>query len=705
MKMVVLLLALWLAPAGMADAAAISSAAGLTHALSQTTEAGRTFSIQATVTLSCTERSTAFPVADATGAAIIRKEYGPMSGFHAAAGEVLRIDGELRRETAKTPLYAHCLAVERIGRASAPPVAELDPRRLEGPDYDYRPVHLRGVVRDLIADEIDPDFVFVVVRCRDVFLPIPLSTRSKTVARGDALIGSTIELTGVCDPTHIGSRALTGKSIYPINRSDVVITENPEADEFALPDVGRLSQLSPDAISRQDRHSAFGKVAAVLRDRTCVLKTPAGRFVSVRIAKGVLPVCGELIDAVGFPESDLYRINLSRAIWRRSDRRADIPDEPVADATLRALLADAQGRMRFDSSAYGANVRVRGVVHTLPTAEGKDGLIGVANDGYAIPVDVSAVPGAAAGLGVGCEIEVTGAYILESEPWRPNLVFPKIVRAVIVPRRAGDIRLVSRPSWWTVGRLLPVVGALAALLCVIMIWNVSLRILAARRGRELFKSQIAKVASELRVGERTRLAVELHDSITQTLTGVALQLDAAAGAQATDPAAADALHAAARRTLQSSLDELRRCLRDLRSEALEAPDFNQAIRIAIKPVAAGALVTVRFNVSRSRISDATAHAILRIIRELTANAIRHGRATKVRIAGEQLPDCIRFAVADNGSGFDPAAVHGPDEGHFGLSGIRERLRKLHGSMELASAPGKGVRAEIVIRSPQNLPPP
>ena len=64
-----------------------------------------------------------------------------------------------------------------------------------------------------------------------------------------------------------------------------------------------------------------------------------------------------------------------------------------------------------------------------------------------------------------------------------------------------------------------------------------------------------------------------------------------------------------------------------------------------------------------------------------------------------LPDC--FAVVDNGSGFDPAAVRGPDEGHFGLSGVRERLRKLHGSMELSSTPGRGARAEIVIRLPQN----
>ncbi|MGN0833208.1 MAG: sensor histidine kinase [Kiritimatiellia bacterium] len=695
-----LLLALWLAPAGRADDAALASAAELTRALSRQQEDGRRFSIRAVATLSCRENSNSFPVADETGAAIIRKEHGPLCGLRVAAGDVLRISGELRRDSSKSPLYAHGLAVERLGRTAAPPVTVLDPRKLESADYDYRPVQLRGVVRDLMADEIDPDFVFVVVRCQDVFLPIPLSARGELAARGRALIGSTIDLTGVCDPTHIGFRAQIGKCIYPISEADVVITENPGDDEFAAPDVGRLAHLSPGAISRQDRHCAHGKTIAVLHDRTFVLKTSDGRFVAVKPSQGELPRYGDCVDAVGFPESDLYRINLVRAVWRSGGRCEDVPDEPVACTSPRALLADERGRMRFDSSAYGATVRIRGVVHALPSPEDKAGLFGLFGDGYSIPVDASAVAGAARSIGGGCEIEVTGTCILESEAWRPNLVFPKIVRAIVVPRYASDIRLVSRPSWWTVGRLLPVVGALAALLCVILAWNVTLRRLAARRGRELFKSQIAKVSSELRIGERMRLAVELHDSVTQNLTGVTLQLDAAADARAADPKAADALLAVARRALQSCLDELRRFLWDLRSEALETTDFNEAIRIALRHIAARADIAVRFNVSRSRLCYATAHAILQIVRELTINAIRHGKATKVRIVGEMLPDRIRFAVTDNGSGFDPAAAQGPDEGHFGLNGIRERLKNLHGVMNLASAPGQGARAEISIFLPQ-----
>ena len=325
-------------------------------------------------------------------------------------------------------------------------------------------------------------------------------------------------------------------------------------------------------------------------------------------------------------------------------------------------------------------------------------LLNLQDGGAILPVDVCGIPAVLSKVDIGYEVEVTGTCVMESEHWRPNMIFPKIKQALVVPRSETDIVILSRPSWWTPSRLFTVIGALFLSLVGILVWNVSLRVLAQRRGHELFKSQIAKVASELRVGERTRLAVELHDSITQNLTGVTLQLDAASNARQENPVEADAMLGIARRSLQSCLDELRRCLWDLRSEALEEPDFNEAIRIALKQVSANADIAIRFNIRRNRLSDATAHAILRIIRELVSNATRHGRATKIRIAGEMLAVRIHFAVTDNGCGFETGAAPGPGDGHFGLSGIRERLKDLHGTLLLSSS-DKGTRAEVTIDLP------
>lgn len=136
----------------------------------------------------------------------------------------------------------------------------------------------------------------------------------------------------------------------------------------------------------------------------------------------------------------------------------------------------------------------------------------------------------------------------------------------------------------------------------------------------------------------------------------------------------------------------------MRVDTLEEANFTEAIRTTLAPVAIGVETIIRFNVPRSRLSDTTAHAILCIIRELVANAIRHGKAKTVRIAGEYHDGILSFSVRDNGRGFDPETCDGPTEGHFGLEGIRERIKHLDGTFSLASEVGKGTRAEVTLTS-------
>ena len=154
------------------------------------------------------------------------------------------------------------------------------------------------------------------------------------------------------------------------------------------------------------------------------------------------------------------------------------------------------------------------------------------------------------------------------------------------------------------------------------------------------------------------------------------------------------------KTLDSCRNEIRNCIWDLRSRALDESTMDAAIRRTLAPFTGNIKLTIRFAVPRERLTDNTAHALICIIRELVSNAIRHGNATSVRIAGCIENDSILFSVQDDGVGFDASAVPGTGQGHFGLQGIRERIEGLHGSMSISSSPGKGshVSFEIALAS-------
>ena len=262
-------------------------------------------------------------------------------------------------------------------------------------------------------------------------------------------------------------------------------------------------------------------------------------------------------------------------------------------------------------------------------------------------------------------------------------------------------QVVRLPRYITAVNIAFVIGGLLALSLLILAWNALLRKLVDRRSRELTAERLSALSSGLKVEERTRLAVELHDTIAQTLTGISLELDAARDFAATDRAEMDRHLVIASRTLQACRKELRNCMWDLRNQTLEDVSMDEAIRRTLAPHLAGASLSVRFDVPRDILSDNTALSILRIIRELTLNAVRHGRATAVKVAGCIDGDKLLFSVRDNGCGFDPQTADGVEDGHFGLQGVAERIDLFDGELKISSTAGQGTRVTATIAISNN----
>ncbi len=559
-------------------------------------------------------------------------------------------------------------------------------------------IRTEGVVIDAFPDEIDRRYMILLLKDRDVVVPVSF-LRDVFGDRSD-LVDATIRVTGVYRRSVSGTRKFSWPNIHPLVPEDIEIVTPPPADPFSVPPIETRLYLTSEDIASMSKRSVTGEVLATWSGNQAMLRAADGRIVNLMFANGqALPPCGETIVAAGQPETDLFRINLTAARWKNTPKLSEASTNEVAETVTDATLWDDNGRISIRGEAHGKLISARGIVRTLPPPDETDRRFVLDAGDMSIPVDVTSDPAALDGLAIGCEIQVTGRCILLTETRQQAYGSARVKGFALVTRSPADIVILRRPSWWTPMRLTVVISILLAALVAIYVWNRILQRLVNRRGRELYREQVAHAISEFKTGERTRLAVELHDSLSQTLSGVACHLAVGAETVRTDPAAASRYIATARNMLNSCRTELRQCLFDLRSDTLEEKDFSKAIRKTLDQIDGDAAITVNFDVPRNLFPDTTAHAILSIVRELTGNAIRHGKATEITVCGAIEDGRIKFSVDDNGVGFDPANCGGPLDGHFGLEGIRNRLEKLDGTFTIDSAPGAGARATVTLPLP------
>ena len=199
--------------------------------------------------------------------------------------------------------------------------------------------------------------------------------------------------------------------------------------------------------------------------------------------------------------------------------------------------------------------------------------------------------------------------------------------------------------------------------------------------------------------ERSRVARELHDTVEQGLAGIALQLEAVGGNLATSPQHARQSLEVARRMLQYSQEEARRSVMDLRAQALESRDLVGALTDLVEQTARSTGVVARVTVEGTprRLDAFDEHHLLRIGLEALTNALKHSGALRVDIGLRFEPDGVELTVRDNGCGLTIDQRDQP-AGHFGLLGIRERVDKLGGVLQLTGTPGAGT--VLTVRVPE-----
>lgn len=266
----------------------------------------------------------------------------------------------------------------------------------------------------------------------------------------------------------------------------------------------------------------------------------------------------------------------------------------------------------------------------------------------------------------------------------------------ILLRSLDDVVLLNGPPWWTKKKTATLVVSLLGILAVTSLWIYLLqqRLVRQRAARLAFSQLVFGKLEE----ERKRIAVNLHDSLGQSLLVIKNYAALANQSSAESPGAKNHLSEISDTTSQA-IEEVRRITRGLRPYQLDRLGLTQAIRTLVSQSAENTSVSFACkieDVDGLLKKDSEIH-VYRIIQEAVNNVVKHSGATEGTVVIKKRATTISLSIRDNGKGFDPAQLTArPLEHGFGLTGISERVHILKGTMTIDTQPGGGTSLAIEI---------
>jgi signal transduction histidine kinase len=206
------------------------------------------------------------------------------------------------------------------------------------------------------------------------------------------------------------------------------------------------------------------------------------------------------------------------------------------------------------------------------------------------------------------------------------------------------------------------------------------------------------VRVEERVGERTRIAQELHDTLVQNITGLSLQISGLAKTVSGPEYVKEKL-LDLRRQADDCLREARQSVWDIRSPHSETIDLAVELAESGKQFVAGKEIRFDFlsEGDPRSLPGEVRQQLLRIGREAIGNAAQHARASRIEALLCFKAHHICLKITDDGCGFDLSQAERLP-GHFGLSTMRERAARVQGSIKIRSSSGKGTSIEVSVPS-------
>ncbi len=560
------------------------------------------------------------------------------------------------------------------------PGTEPDPAKLSGADvfkttHDAQWVEIEGRVTSSSIKEGGPCLDLAVEGQKiDAFLPREVSQPASPLWH---LIGQRLRVRGVAASVFNDERQLTRRFLYvPDQQHTVPISGTTHASAVPMKAAALLRLGSElDQLVRVRgviTHSIPGE-ASYLKDSTGTLR--------ILSAQPDIFVPGDEIEAEGFPQLESLRPALNATELRivshgPSPQPLDFDPADKLSTRLHHELVKGEARLLAVSESDGSYI--------LQCQSGKKAFEAV--------LDRRLTPPLPEGISPGSLLQLTGLIEL-----RPSRLFytPDWIEGFRLHLRSGsDITILSQPPWWNVQRLVWLLLLILTLGGVAAAWVVMLQ-RTVRSQTLIIKEKVQRAAV---LEERQRIAREMHDTFQQSLAGAGHLLDESV--RRIQNANQDALEPLklARQMLRRCREESRTSIAELRSVTLESRPFPEALSELLQPIIENSGITLSLKASPDlpSLDKALSHAASRIVQEAVTNAVRHSQGRNIQVDLTMESQELLLNISDDGTGFDPSLANAL-QGHFGITGMKERAAKLGGHIEITSSAGNGT--VVLVRLP------
>jgi len=598
----------------------------------------------------------------------------------------------------------HVLArqYKRVGTGPLPKSTNVEQLNLFGGTPDGQRVKVAVVVQAITPPTETTSGILTVWKQDRIF---PVHVEQWDGIDAADLVDATVKVEGIFAPLYNLRAEMVDLRIKIMGRGDIEMMKASPGDPF------RGASVRLDRLQRY-RYSQFGLDPHRKVTEGIVTFNAPGQFffvqdgatgVRVQAPSGTVHV-GEHVQVAGFVSMSRLVASLNGTVVR------SLPPSPMPEprlVTVEEILHPKRAHPNeVENDSDGRLIRIRGTLRRLENSGGK-GPWRMELDSDHQTFQATLLEASQAGASAanawkeGSDLELTGVSELTFTV-QPDRDTPVISDFQLWLRTPGDVHVLHSPPWWTSTRL---AGALVFALLVLLVaggWIFALRRAVLLRTKRLEEVMRLHRNSELEFHaasqERLRLAADLHDGLQQMIAGAAFRLEAAVDQLPDIPPEAQEELVAARRALLHTQTGLRDCLWGLRNLDEGPDDFTALLRHAVNSIehwpGSGVVVDSQgqpFELSRDVMGN-----LLLLMQEAVGNAFRHGQAGLVHVQLDYGPDGLEMIIDDDGLGFEPDAALGTREGHFGLQGMRERMQRLGGAMEVVSAPGHGTRVRAYI---------